>query len=152
GTDSLTPRRSTCVGPLPGGEGKAGGTPALRGRTYLWDPVRGVCRRLEISHSMLSHLSKEHSGMAAHEIADRIRARKLKRMFWGVLQKFTQTIWWQAGLKDFNEEEWKACAQWTENNGTRCARKNGPFYALNEDKISLREDPYSQHWPGTDVL
>jgi hypothetical protein len=43
------------------------GRTTKKARTHLWDPVRTVCRKLGISHAMLSHLSKEHSGMAAHE-------------------------------------------------------------------------------------
>lgn len=66
-------------------------------RTFLWDPVRAVCLRLEISQSMLSQLSKMYSGMSVKEIGDRLRAKKLKPLFWGILQNFTRARWSSAG-------------------------------------------------------
>src|SRR2546428_6463237 len=49
--------------------------PVVRGpHTFLWDPLLLICHYLDIARSGLSRLSKEYSGMAAHEIIDRIRA------------------------------------------------------------------------------
>ena len=50
----------------------------LAERTFLWDPLPKICLRLGISRSALSRLSKEFSGMAAHEVMDRIRAETVK--------------------------------------------------------------------------
>ena len=47
-------------------------------RTYLWDPLTNICRYLEISQRKLTTLSKEYTGMAAHELVDRIRAERVK--------------------------------------------------------------------------
>jgi len=75
------------------------GGPREDARTYLWDPVRAVSVRLEISQSMLSYLSKMHSGMSATEMADRLRAKKLKPLFWGMMHKFTMQLW--GGAQNF---------------------------------------------------
>ena len=50
----------------------------LSERTFLWDPLPKICLKLGISRSALSRLSKEFSGMAAHEVMDRIRVETVK--------------------------------------------------------------------------
>ena len=47
-------------------------------RTYLWDPLASICKYLAISQRKLTTLSKEYTGMAAHELIDRIRAERVK--------------------------------------------------------------------------
>jgi AraC-like DNA-binding protein len=47
-------------------------------RTYLWDPLASICKYLAISQRKLTTLSKEYTGMAAHELVDRIRAERVK--------------------------------------------------------------------------
>ena len=47
-------------------------------RTYLWDPLASICKYLVISQRKLTTLSKEYTGMAAHELIDRIRAERVK--------------------------------------------------------------------------
>ncbi len=47
-------------------------------RTFLWEPIAAVCRRLEISQANLTRLLKELTGMSATQLADRIRAEGLK--------------------------------------------------------------------------
>ena len=48
-------------------------------RTIFWDPLQRICLQLGISRTKLSAYSRELTGMRAHEISDRILAkRKLK--------------------------------------------------------------------------
>lgn len=47
-------------------------------RTFLWEPIAAVCRRLEISQANLTRLLKELTGMSATQLADRIRAEGLR--------------------------------------------------------------------------
>jgi hypothetical protein len=48
-------------------------------RTIFWDPLQRICMQLGISRTKLSAYSRELTGMRAHEISDRILAkRKLK--------------------------------------------------------------------------
>ena len=47
-------------------------------RTFLWDPIAAICYELGIARRKLSALTKELTGMAAHEVVDRARAEKLK--------------------------------------------------------------------------
>ena len=47
-------------------------------RTFLWDPLPEICVYLQIARSRLSQFTKELTGLAAHEIVDRIRAERLK--------------------------------------------------------------------------
>ena len=52
-------------------------------RTLYWDPLARICLQLEISRTKLSAYTRELTGMRAHEISDRIVAKKylLKRMW-----------------------------------------------------------------------
>lgn len=43
-------------------------------RTVYWDPLERICAQLEISRVKLSSLSRELTGLRAHEITDRIKA------------------------------------------------------------------------------
>jgi hypothetical protein len=43
-------------------------------RTFLWDPVPTICFEMGIARSKLSSLTKELTGMAAHEVVDKVRA------------------------------------------------------------------------------
>ncbi len=47
-------------------------------RTFLWEPIPAVCRKLEISQSALSRLLKELTGMTAGQLADKIRVEGLR--------------------------------------------------------------------------
>ena len=47
-------------------------------RTMLWDPVAGICFRLEIGPTVLSRLMKELTGMSAPQMVDRIRAEGVR--------------------------------------------------------------------------
>ena len=47
-------------------------------RSYLWDPVAMICVELGIARSKLSALTREHTGMSAHDIVDRARAETIK--------------------------------------------------------------------------
>ncbi|HYG77346.1 MAG TPA: hypothetical protein VEK08_20235 [Planctomycetota bacterium] len=46
-------------------------------RTIFWDPLERICRVLEISRTKLSALSRELTGLRAHEITDCIKAQTL---------------------------------------------------------------------------
>ena len=64
-----------------GGQGcprSIGANSHLAERTFLWDPLPKICLMLGISRSALSRLSKEFSGMSAHDVMDRIRAETVK--------------------------------------------------------------------------
>src|SRR4051812_30384502 len=45
-------------------------------RTVFWDPLARVCLQLGISRTKLSLYTRELTGMRAHEISDRILARR----------------------------------------------------------------------------
>jgi AraC-like DNA-binding protein len=51
--------------------------PEKEERTFLWDPVPMLCIELGISRRKLSALTRELTGMAAHEVVDRVRAEKV---------------------------------------------------------------------------
>jgi hypothetical protein len=44
-------------------------------RTLYWDPLTRICNQLEISRIKLSGYCRELTGMRAHEVTDRIKAR-----------------------------------------------------------------------------
>ncbi|HEY3324437.1 MAG TPA: hypothetical protein VGP72_28560 [Planctomycetota bacterium] len=46
-------------------------------RSFLWDPVPMLCVELGIARRKLSALTKELTGMAAHEVVDRVRGEKV---------------------------------------------------------------------------
>jgi hypothetical protein len=46
-------------------------------RTFLWDPLMEICVALGIARRKLSALTKELTGMAAHEVVDKVRAEAL---------------------------------------------------------------------------
>jgi hypothetical protein len=48
-------------------------------RTFLWDLVASICNDLEISRVALSRMLWQFSGMRAHEVTDRLKARLLPR-------------------------------------------------------------------------
>ena len=54
-------------------------------RTFLWDPLPTICFELGIARRKLSQLIKELTGMAAHDVIDKIRAE-------GVTAKLEENI------------------------------------------------------------
>jgi hypothetical protein len=46
-------------------------------RTFLWDPLPTICFELGIARRKLSQLTKELTGMAAHDVIDKIRAESI---------------------------------------------------------------------------
>jgi len=48
-------------------------------RTLFWDPLARICGQLEISRTKLSSYTRELTGMRAHEISDRILAKRSLR-------------------------------------------------------------------------
>jgi hypothetical protein len=63
--------------------------------------MRSVCRQLGIAHSKLSSLSKELTGMAAHEIVDKMKAAGLREKFRAPLIAFAETHLGPPGLVHF---------------------------------------------------
>ena len=49
-------------------------------RTAFWDPLTRICLQLGISRTKLSLYTRELTGMRAHEISDRILARRVLRI------------------------------------------------------------------------
>jgi hypothetical protein len=47
-------------------------------RTFLWDPVATICVELGIARRKLSALTRELTGMAAHEVVDKVRAETIE--------------------------------------------------------------------------
>ncbi len=95
--------------------------------TFLWDPMRSVCRQLGISHSKLSSLSKELTGMSAHEIADRIKVAGIKEKLRAPLIEFAANLWGTPGhahfanIDNYIEEELKLdlCEDFSETSPLR---------------------------------
>jgi AraC-like DNA-binding protein len=56
-------------------------------RTFLWDPVPTICFELGIARSKLSSLTKELTGMAAHEVVDKVRAEGIEKKMRGALAR-----------------------------------------------------------------
>lgn len=50
-------------------------------RSFLWEPLPNVCRRLEISQSALTRFLKEFNGLTATQLVDKIRAENLREKF-----------------------------------------------------------------------
>jgi len=47
-------------------------------RSFLWDPIAAICFDLGIARRKLSALTKELTGMAAHDVVDKIRAETIE--------------------------------------------------------------------------
>jgi hypothetical protein len=66
----------------------ARGDNAPRGeRTAFWDPLERICAQLSMSRVKLSAFSRELTGLRAHELTDRIKARKLPTLLNALIQK-----------------------------------------------------------------
>lgn len=75
-------------------------------RTAFWEPIERVCFRLQIAKTKLSKYSKELTGMAAHEISDKIMAERLPEL----IEKWVAPM-----LADFPERMRKAASQFRPN-------------------------------------
>lgn len=64
--------------------------PEKEERTFLWEPVAMICGELGIARRKLSALTKELTGMAAHEVVDKIRAEKIEEQMEAELAEFFQ--------------------------------------------------------------
>ena len=62
--------------------------PSVVRETYLWDPLRTVCFKLEISLAQLSRYSKETTGMSAVEMVDCIRMQSARKKMKQALRDF----------------------------------------------------------------
>jgi len=60
--------------------------------TYLWDPLRAVCFKLEISLAQLSRYAKETTGMSATEIVDCLRMQRARKKMKEDLRDFIAQI------------------------------------------------------------
>ena len=74
-------------------------------RSYLWDPLQMICVELGIVRRKLSAYSKELTGMAAHEIVDKIRAEDVKSRMREDLAGFVKSYWDKPG--GFHRHNWK---------------------------------------------
>jgi len=63
-------------------------------RTFLWEPLPAVCRRLEIPECVLTRHLKELTGMTATQLVDRIRAEGLKERIRAQLAECFKRRWW----------------------------------------------------------
>jgi AraC-like DNA-binding protein len=80
------------------------GDPEKNERSYLWDPLATICFELGIARRKLSSYSKELTGMAAHEIIDKIRAEDVKAKMREDLVRFVKRNWPHPGGK---MQDWK---------------------------------------------
>jgi len=79
--------------------------PEREERTHLWDPIDMICVELGIVRRKLSAYSKELTGMAAHEIVDKIRAESVKAKMREDLGGFVKAYWPNPG--GFQRHNWK---------------------------------------------
>ena len=75
-------------------------------RTFLWEPLPAVCRRLEIAPSMLNRLLKELTGMSATQLTDKIRAENLREALKAELTQHVCQRHAQPGAHDRDAKEW----------------------------------------------
>ena len=61
-------------------------------RTFLWDPLPEICVRLGIARCKLTELSRELTGLSAHELIDRIRAEKIRDKMAADLRRMAE-VW-----------------------------------------------------------
>lgn len=76
-------------------------------RTFLWEPIPAVCRRLEISQSVLTRLLKELTGMSATQLADKIRAEGLKEKLRAELIAHVQKFHGKPGVCTGNDRAFR---------------------------------------------
>jgi hypothetical protein len=82
-------------------------------RTFLWDPLPALCFELRIARRKLSALTKELTGMAAHEVIDKIRAEKIEAKLSADVDAFCLACRIPPGNPDFRDdlvtrENWQA--------------------------------------------
>jgi hypothetical protein len=96
------------------GESFARGERAPAGeRTLFWDPLERICRKLEISRVKLSAYSRELTGMRAHEVSDRILAKKnllqaMEKRILGVLKPEFEKVRGHLDRTRVKETEYRA--------------------------------------------
>ena len=117
-------------------------------RHFTWDPMRAVCVQLGISYNKLSAISKEATGLAAHEIADCIRAEELKERMRLKLRGFVLEQWGFGGIQDFNSDHTEAAFR------RRSSGKRGTIlrFCADPQAVAERRDPYSLGLPGKENL
>ena len=118
-------------------------------RTYMWDPVRSVCLRLEIAQSKLSYLSKMYSGKSALEIADCIKAEGLKVYFWEHARNFVLTAHGSARAAFFDQKAWEKCYLQKRSFTGELIPVVGE---LDPEEIFAKNDPYSNWQEGLPAL
>ena len=75
-------------------------------RTFLWEPLPAVCRRLEIAPSALNRLLKELTGMTATQLTDKIRAESLREALKAELTQHVCQRHAKPGAYDLDAKEW----------------------------------------------
>ncbi|MCY3021903.1 MAG: hypothetical protein NTW87_23070 [Planctomycetota bacterium] len=85
--------------------------PEKEERTFLWDPVAMICGELGIARRKLSALTKELTGMAAHEVVDKIRAEAIEaKMETELAAIFERRIY---GGRPFRQDSYYHGWKWT---------------------------------------
>jgi AraC-like DNA-binding protein len=88
--------------------------------TVFWDPLQKVCSALGIARAQLSRLTKEATGLAAHELVDGIRAERVKAKMRESILKVVELI-----RKDRKSEELSVREVWL---ALREARRGPQFH------------------------
>ena len=60
--------------------------------TVFWDPLQKVCSALGIARAQLSRLSKEATGLSAHELVDGIRAESVRAKMKASVEKVVELL------------------------------------------------------------
>lgn len=102
--------------------------PEKNERSYLWDPLATICFELGIARRKLSSYSKELTGMAAHEIIDKIRAEDVKAKMREDLVKFVRRNWPHPGGGNRHDWKYSSSLRWEFYWTLRRQRDGAPDY------------------------
>jgi len=91
-------------------------------RTFLWDPLPKVLRLLGISKKKMSQITKEFTGMSAHEVMDKMKAEDVRERMDLDAAKFIAQAWAYFGM-------YKSWAPWQEKKDNQ-GRKLMPWMKL----------------------
>jgi AraC-like DNA-binding protein len=116
-------------------------------RTFLWDPVATICAELGIARRKLSALTKELTGMAAHEVVDKVRAETIEEKLEEVLVRiFRKSM--TAG-KRFHHESYYANWYWDDILWDKLKRsRRAPYYDRAEWVMRMGFPNYARYRRG----
>ncbi|HYG74502.1 MAG TPA: hypothetical protein VEK08_05810 [Planctomycetota bacterium] len=98
-------------------------------RSYLWDPIDMLCGELGIARRKLSALCRELSGMAAHEVLDRLRAEKVEAQLREELKAHARKIRGAPGACPGWTLEKARCLKWEFYRRRQALKRGDPFWA-----------------------